>query len=293
MDELLPILDEADLIVYAFPLYIYSVPGPVKTFMDRQLPLVEGYMIETEGVTAHPRRNKDKNLKAFILSVAGFPETSHFDAMIATFKQTFRPTSERYLGEIIIAGANSMAYDQNQPRYAQLYTLIEQAGYELAQYNRVRDSTLKRIDDLTYYPPEKIKAFQRAANQYWDSFLEKDSNQSAITTTNAQPLHISDGGTGAFFAGMASQYNPRAIPGVKGVLQFQFDTGSYYVVIDGEHCSAYAGTHPQPTTTINSPEAVWMKIARGELSGQTAFMEGLYIVEGDMKLLLNMNKLFN
>jgi multimeric flavodoxin WrbA len=175
MDNLLPILYQADLIVYAVPLYIYSVPGPVKTFMDRQIPLAEGYMIEMEGLTAHPRRNKEKTLKAFVLSVAGFPEKVHFDAMIAMFKKFFRPASERYLGEIIIAGANSMAYDHNQQRYAQLYKLIEQAGYELAQNGRVNDSTLKQIDEITHYTSEKIKAFQIAANQYWDSFLEKDS----------------------------------------------------------------------------------------------------------------------
>jgi multimeric flavodoxin WrbA len=175
MDNLLPILYQADLIVYAVPLYVYSVPGSVKTFMDRQIPLAEGYMNETEGLTAHPRRNKEKALKAFILSVAGFPEKVHFDPMIAMFKQFFRPTRERYLGEIIIAGANSMAYDRNQQRYAQLYTLIEQAGYEIAQNGHVNDSTLNRIDEITRYTPEKIKAFHLATNQYWDSFLRKDS----------------------------------------------------------------------------------------------------------------------
>jgi hypothetical protein len=95
--------------------------------------------------------------------------------MIAMFKQFFRPTRERYLGEIIIAGANSMAYDRNQQRYAQLYTLIEQAGYEIAQNGHVNDSTLNRIDEITRYTPEKINAFHLATNQYWDSFLRKDS----------------------------------------------------------------------------------------------------------------------
>jgi hypothetical protein len=123
------------------------------------------------------------------------------------------------------------------------------------------------------YTPEKIKAFQTTANQYWDSFLDNDADQGEITPSDDRPLNISEGGTAAFFAGMASQYNPQAMPGMKGALQFEFDTGSYYLVIDGDNCTAYAGTHPQPTTTIKSPEAVWIQIARGELSGQTAFME--------------------
>jgi multimeric flavodoxin WrbA len=293
MDELLPILDQADLIVYAIPLYIYSVPGPVKTFMDRQLPLVEGYMVNKDGVTAHPRRNKDKTIKAFILSVAGFPEKTHFDAMIAMFKKNFRPNSERYLGEIVIAGANSMAYDENQKDYANLYGLVEQAGFELSQKGHVNESTLKQIDEITHFTPEKIKTYQATANLYWDSFLEKDYDQVEIVQRDDQLLTISDGGTAAFFAGMASRYNSQAFPGMKGVLQFVFDTGSYYLVIDGEKCMAYAGKHPQPTTTIKSPEDVWMKIARGELSGQTSLMEGLYTLEGDMSLLINLGKMFS
>jgi hypothetical protein len=124
-----------------------------------------------EGLTAHPRRNKDKTLKAFILSVAGFPEKANFEAMITMFKKFFRPTSERYLGEIIIAGADSMADDDKQKQYAELYGLVKQAGFELAQNGRVSESTLNRIDEITHYSPEKIKAFHASLNQFFDSIL--------------------------------------------------------------------------------------------------------------------------
>jgi putative sterol carrier protein len=43
---------------------------------------------------------------------------------------------------------------------------------------------------------------------------------------------------------------------------------------------------------IKSPADVWLKISRGELDGQKAFMEGRYRVEGDMGLLLKVKKLF-
>jgi putative sterol carrier protein len=36
-----------------------------------------------------------------------------------------------------------------------------------------------------------------------------------------------------------------------------------------------------------------MEIARGEVSGQTAFMEGQFTLKGDMNFLLNMGKLFS
>lgn len=293
MDEILPILDQADLVVYATPLYIYSVPGPLKTFLDRQLPLVEGNMINRNGLTAHPRRNKEKIMKAFIISVAGFPEISHFDAMTAMFKKTYAPNEERYLGEILIGGANSMGEDGAQKDYGELYSLIEQAGFELSQNMQVSESTLNQIEELTHFTPEKIKTMQNLANQYWESFIEKDYDQVEIAQLDELPLKKSDGGNSGYFAGMASSYNPKAVPGMKGVLQFEFETESYYLVMVEEKCAAFSGNYPKPTLTIKSPEEIWMKITNGELSGQKSLMDGLFAIEGDLNLLINFDKLFS
>ncbi|MHA1730272.1 MAG: NAD(P)H-dependent oxidoreductase [Promethearchaeota archaeon] len=293
MEEILPILDKADLVVYAVPLYIYSVPGPVKTFLDRQLPLVEPYIITKNGISSHPRRNKEKILKHFILSVAGFPEKSHFDAMIAMFKKFSQPTKERYLGEILIGGANEMSEDGAQKGYFELYRLIEQAGFEISKNERVAESTQKKIDELTFFSPEKVKKFQNAAKQYWDSFIKKDYNQTEILKINDPPLKISDGGNSAYFAGMAAQYNPNAFPDMKSILQFEFETESYYLIINENKSTAFAGKYPKPSLKIKSPEEIWMKIAAGELNGRKCLMEGLYTIEGDLNLLINIDKIFS
>ena len=292
MGEILPIIDKADLIVYAIPLYIYSVPGPVKMFLDRQLPLAEPYLIEKDGITQHPRRNKGKILKTFILSVAGFPEKSHFDAMIAMYKKLFKPNNERYLGEILIAGANQMADHASQGAYSELYDLIQQAGFEVSKNERVSQSTLTQIEELTSFTPEKIKNFQKMSNLYWDTFIEKDYTQGEITQIDEQPLKMSDGGSSAYFATMASQYYPNAFPGMKSIIQFEFETDSYFLLIDEDKCTAFAGSYPESTLKIKSPEELWMKIVAGEVSGQKCFMDGLYTIEGDMNLLLNLKKLF-
>jgi len=64
------------------------------------------------------------------------------------------------------------------------------------------------------------------------------------------------------------------------------------LLIDNGKCNAFAGSYPSPTLKIKSPEEIWMKIVAGELSGQKSFMDGLYTIEGDMNLLLNLNKIF-
>jgi putative sterol carrier protein len=43
---------------------------------------------------------------------------------------------------------------------------------------------------------------------------------------------------------------------------------------------------------IQTPGAVWLAIAGGELDGQQAFMEGRYQVEGNVALLMKLRGLF-
>ncbi len=73
MDFLFPKIICADLIIYATPLYIFSVPGIVKDFLVRQIPETKPYLIDKKGVTSHPTRRKKKR-GLFLICVAGFPE---------------------------------------------------------------------------------------------------------------------------------------------------------------------------------------------------------------------------
>jgi putative sterol carrier protein len=131
------------------------------------------------------------------------------------------------------------------------------------------------------------------ANKYWDSFLKKDHSKVQLKETKNKPLEISDGGMAAFFAGMAMHYNPNVISDLKAVLQFNLDDDQYYLTVNENICKAYNGSYSTPSLTINSPKDVWMKISSGELSGMAAFMDQLYTVDGDFKLLMKMNELFS
>ena len=80
---------EADLIVFASPLYIFSVTGILKRFLDRLIPLLKPYMVVDElGVTMHPDRYPELGKHGFVVfSAAGFPDLKHnFDGLISTFK---------------------------------------------------------------------------------------------------------------------------------------------------------------------------------------------------------------
>ena len=44
--------------------------------------------------------------------------------------------------------------------------------------------------------------------------------------------------------------------------------------------------------TIDTPEAVWLRVARGEIDGRQALMDGLYRAEGDLLVLAKLTEWF-
>ena len=46
----------ADVMIWSFPLYYFSVPGPLKNLIDRQLPMVLPFMVSDAQSGSHPSR---------------------------------------------------------------------------------------------------------------------------------------------------------------------------------------------------------------------------------------------
>jgi putative sterol carrier protein len=98
------------------------------------------------------------------------------------------------------------------------------------------------------------------------------------------------------FRGMAERFNPTQASNLSAVIQFKV-TGSekpvfYQLHITEGRCLFQEGSAAAPDVTVITPDRVWLAIARDELDGTTALMEGKYTYEGDLKLLMRMDSLF-
>lgn len=98
---------KADVIVYATPLYVYTVTGLMKDFMDRILPLVEPFVEVNDGLCDHPMRHKDGEKSIVLISNCGFPEPDHFNGLKETFNQCFG-RRERGIAGIICCAAGPL-----------------------------------------------------------------------------------------------------------------------------------------------------------------------------------------
>jgi putative NADPH-quinone reductase len=75
MNDILAKYIDAELIIWSFPLYYFSVPGLLKNMIDRLLPLNLPFMTESTdglGSGSHPSRYDVRSRRHVLVSTCGF-----------------------------------------------------------------------------------------------------------------------------------------------------------------------------------------------------------------------------
>ncbi len=95
---------------------------------------------------------------------------------------------------------------------------------------------------------------------------------------------------------MPLAFNAEAADGLRATIQFHLSGdggGAGYLEIEAGRCTFHPGDVDQPTLVIESPVDVWTAISRGEMNGTEAFLNQDYRAEGDLNVLLQLDKLFS
>jgi multimeric flavodoxin WrbA len=172
MDMLLPQLQAADLLVLAFPLYVYSMPARVKAFLERLLPSEEPWMVPhpQRPVTAHPSRGP-RRFKLAVLCSAGLPEREHFSSLKLTLEQIAGMLSVEIALLHFRPAAGVLEVEQLQPLLAPYYAALRQTGVALARGERVPEAAQAALD--MDFLPAGPQFYNAQANSYWRYQLAK------------------------------------------------------------------------------------------------------------------------
>ncbi len=300
MPELLEKLRTVDMVIFATPLYIYTVSGLMKDFMDRMIPNIRPYMVQRGHHFTHPSRYPKTNHQQFVLiSNAGFPERHHFSGLEETFRCLTDSHEEQLAGMICCAGGELLKREALQDGLAWYLEAAQKAGREMVLQGNISPETQAVLDRPLVDDPA---AYASTVNAYWAStnaepFESPESaSQPASDAATPLPAPQSMDTMRDLVAGMALSFNAEAADGLQAVIQFDVtdeNPGQYYLDIAGKECTAFAGLHAQPTLTIHTPADVWMAVSRGELNGATAMMSGKYSIDGNLGLLIQLDKLFS
>ncbi|MGE5604720.1 MAG: flavodoxin family protein [Bacteroidota bacterium] len=163
-NELVQKIKDSYLTIFAFPLYIDSMPGKLKLLMDRLFVMVKPVFVPYKKLTRHPLWSCQENYFA-LFCINGFPEIEHFGPIIETFKGVARNSHRPLIASILRPGAEFLvSAPYCKTILGKILSAIEQAGKELAVRGRVSKVLLKTISDSFNIPK---KTWRLGANLNW------------------------------------------------------------------------------------------------------------------------------
>lgn len=166
---------EADLVVFASPLYIFNVSGILKTFMDRLLPVLQPYMLLNDNNNImHPDRFPENGEQGFVVfSSSGFPDVAHnFDGLIGMFRAWDTHNENIHLmGEFYMPAAEMIVQPVYKGRKELIRDLCIKAGKQIVMEGFIDKDTMNKIQD----PLVSKDTFQQQADAFWENLDGKKS----------------------------------------------------------------------------------------------------------------------
>ena len=142
MREILEDILNSDLLIWSYPLYCYGMPAPLKTLLDRTLPLSSMAMQKVGERYEHVGQADFSHLSYVMISGCGFPNSRHnFEPAVLQFIRCF-PNKHTMITvpESPMFNAPEAA-DVTGPRLA----LIRKAGRQYAESGSIGEELLKEI----------------------------------------------------------------------------------------------------------------------------------------------------
>lgn len=274
----------ADITIWSFPLYYFSVPGPLKNLIDRQLPMLLPFMAEKEGQIGsgnHPCRYDMSGKRTVVISTCGFyTAKGNYDGVYSLFDHLCGP--ENYT-TIFCGQGELFRIPELSMRTNEYLSLVKQAGQEYMK-GGISKATLEHLDQLLL-PRE---TFEACADASWGI----DKSDAGTREKDSAAQKESD--TLIFTRQMAALYCKESYPGKDIVVEMHYTDveESYQILLGKDGSHVYTDSSLTATTTIETPVTVWRSIAAGEIRGDEAMMQGLYRVKGDFTLMLKWDTYF-
>lgn len=142
MQNLLPKYIDADLMIWATPLYHYGMTSIMKQFIERTLPVNKPKIIKKGDTYSHPRRYDLGNKQNILISTCGFPEHSNFELL----KKQFERITEGGLDEKILSVMGELLSIKIMREEVSWYLdAAEKAGEEFAEEGSFSKNTKKTL----------------------------------------------------------------------------------------------------------------------------------------------------
>jgi len=160
-------LRDADLLVYAFPIYTDSIPGILKNYFDRSVSRAYPYMIQGMNRVRHPRKYIKENQSMVVFSVCGFFKMVNFKPVSEYFKALAHNRHCPVVGEIYRTAAvglygNPFLFE----KFEQVMAALKDAGEQIVTSGKIKRKTTRKIH-------QKIRPKNTDLNKVNEWWMEK------------------------------------------------------------------------------------------------------------------------
>jgi multimeric flavodoxin WrbA len=173
MEEILRRIGEADMLVYASPVYVDGVTAQMKTMMDRNITSAQPFIEYHDGHMRHPKlKEGDGDKKMVLISTCGFGEIDNFDPIVAHIKAASKNMRAEFIGALVrpmgpvLETMELMAPDVVKP----VYEAFRKAGYMAVTEGKITQDLQKAASQ----PIMKDEEFLEFANAFFRSEIEKN-----------------------------------------------------------------------------------------------------------------------
>jgi FMN-dependent NADH-azoreductase len=284
--ELFPKWLNSDIVIYATPLYHYTLNASLKAFIERTLPLLQPFFRQFEGKTYHPLRSKHP--KVVFLSVAGFPGPDIFEPLSAWVRYIFGKNGN-LIAEIYRPMAEAMRFATTREQSKDVLDAVCQAGHEIVNHSKILPETLKRIRQPLM---ENNQEYIDISNLMWKNCIAEGLTPEAF---ESKGLLLRPDSIETFLIIMKMGFNASAAADTRAVIEFRFSQereGACHFTIANGRIDAALGYAEKADLIIESPFELWLDIMTGKKDGQRSFIDNQYRIQGDFSLLLRLSQLF-
>lgn len=163
MQELIPKLMEMDVLVFATPLYVDGMTGPMKNLLDRAIPIGDPIIEMRNGHCRHIGRKKIKEGKLVLVSNCGFWELDNFDPLVVHMQAVSKNLGREFAGALLRPHGPALKAMMNQGMPVHdVLDAAKEAGRQLVKDGRMNPETLKIVSRELL--PQQM--YVNIANQY-------------------------------------------------------------------------------------------------------------------------------
>lgn len=175
MEMLLSKLAGTDVWVFATPVYVDGMTGPMKNLIDRMLPLIEPFYEVRDGHCRHPRHEGTKGGKVVLVSSCGFWEMDNFEPLLTHIKAICKNVDREFAGALLRphAGGIKRILQGSSTSIDDIFDMAKEAGRQLVVDGRMSPGALKTVSRELMPLEQLIHGTNQFFQQMLDAVKEK------------------------------------------------------------------------------------------------------------------------